>query len=134
MCSVDWADPWKVVREDKPVARSPHQCGECRRTIQLGERYSKIEGLLDGPGDARWETYKTCEHCVALGAWMNTVCGGWIIGDLQYELVEHWRNGYSSIPFGRLIADMRLKWHGGTDPVPAGVGKMARSMLAGSVA
>lgn len=132
MCAIDDCDPWKVRTETEPRALKDYICAECRRTIRKGERHHKLVGVLYGSGE--WETYRTCAHCIALSSFMNVMCGGWVIQDLLSELVEHWREGYASIPLGRLIACMRLRWHDGTDPIPNDVGAMAHAMLGRAVA
>jgi hypothetical protein len=133
MCAVEDCEPWAVCREEWPAARKEHRCNECRRTIRSGEKYRKITGIISYP-NSKWENHRICEHCDAMSAWMTVMCGGWPLDDLYGELVEHWREGYASIPFGRLIACMRLKWHDGNDPVPEGMGAVAKSMLDAAVA
>lgn len=130
MCAVDDCVPWTVRTETTPRALKDYRCVECPRTIRKGERHHKLVGLSDG----EWHTSRTCNHCMALSSFMNVMCGGYPIGQLRAELVEHWREGYVSIPLGRLIACMRLGWHDGTDPVPTGVGAMAHEMLGKAVA
>jgi hypothetical protein len=48
---------------------------------------------------------------------------------LYDELLEHWRDGFRSAGLFRLIVGMRRRWHDGRDPVPTGVGALARQML-----
>lgn len=130
MCAVEECDPWDVYNETHPVARKEHHCCECRRTIRVGERYYRMEGAYDG----KWSTYKVCQHCDSLGNFMRALCEGWPFGWLHSELVDHWREGYASIPLGRLIAGMRLQWHDGADPVPSGCGAMASDLMRRAVA
>jgi hypothetical protein len=130
MCAVEDAEPWTLYREDHPKARKPWPCGECRRTIAAGERYQQVVGLADG----LWVTYRTCAHCNAASRWMSEVCGGYILGDLLDELVEHWHEGFADVAFGRLIVGLRLRWHDGADPVPEGVAELASRMLQRQVA
>lgn len=49
---------------DRPKARKPHECCECRGAIEVGERYHKHHGIWDGAAD----TFKVCEDCEALRA------------------------------------------------------------------
>lgn len=130
MCAIDDCAPWTVHTETTPSALKDYTCTECRRTIYAGERYHKDVGLCEG----EWETHRTCRHCAALGSFMNVMCGGWPIGELRDELIEHWREGYASIELGRWIACMRLRWHNGTDPIPTLAGAVARQMLGKAVA
>jgi hypothetical protein len=137
MCAVDDCEPWVVKRETTPIARREYRCGECGRWIRIGEKYHKVVGL-DAYGQSqtpvKWDTYRTCRHCIALGEWMNVVCGGWPIRGLRAELVEHWYDGYRSVPFGRLIVAQKHRWHDGRDPIPSGVSELAKAMLQKAVA
>lgn len=45
-----------------PRARKQHRCGECGKTIEIGERYQRFSGKFDG--DMFWE--KTCENCAEI--------------------------------------------------------------------
>lgn len=63
-------------------------------------------------------TYRMCAHCEAAAAWLVNVCGGCVFGEVRAELVDHWREGYASIPLGRLIGGMRLGWAAGRMAVP----------------
>lgn len=130
MCAIDDSEPPTVYREQQPRARKPHRCAECARTIPPGERYHRITGLWDG----RWDQIHQCRHCVAVSAWMNTVCGGYLFYNLLEELIEHWDEGYRSVPLARLIVGMKRKWHDGADPVPEGVGDLATQMMRAQVA
>jgi hypothetical protein len=130
VCAVEDCEPFIVSTETKPVARKEHLCSECGRTIRVGEKYHKLTGLCDG----RWETDRTCNHCMAMSGFMHEMCGGYPLGELREELEEHWREGYASIEFGRLIACMRLKWHDGTDPIPQGTGDLAKRLMNQAVA
>lgn len=130
MCAVDDCEPWTVVNHTRPKARKEYSCVECGRPIRIGETYAKCVGMCDG----YWSTSRTCLHCRAMGAFMNEMCGGYPISQLREELEEHWREGYASIPFGRLIVQMRLKWHDGADPVPEATGLMAKQLMQAAVA
>lgn len=130
MCAIDDLEPWDVYGDSRPTARKEHGCIECDRTIRKGEKYFRAEGCIDGT----WLTYKLCQHCDSLSGFMMTLCNGWPFGDLYDELVEHWREGYASIPLGRLIVSMRLKWHDGSDPVPERCGDIARVLMQKAVA
>ena len=69
-----------------PVARKPHKCCECRRTIQPGERYERVSGLWDGD----FEEFKTCYDCVSMrSALFCTYCFGSLWSDLADDLAEH---------------------------------------------
>jgi len=56
------------------TARKTHVCGECKRTIQRGERYELAAQCNDG----KWFHHKTC-----LGCYRIRMCwqpGGWYWG------------------------------------------------------
>lgn len=132
MCAVDDAEPWDFCSETERRAAKPHTCAECGRRVAVGERYHHLVGVMDG----RWSTWRTCAHCIAAGAWMSTVCSGYLLGDLLTELVEHWDEGYRSIPFARLVVGVKRRWHGGRDPIPDAdqVRALAREMMREAVA
>jgi hypothetical protein len=50
-----------------PVARAPHRCCECRRTIQIGESYERYRGCWDGT----WTTWITCFMCGHVRDWIE---------------------------------------------------------------
>lgn len=125
MCRVDNCSPWAVYRERDLVARREHRCSECDRMIHVGERYQRVEGRVDD----EWLRYATCRHCQALSEAMRVWCGGWPLGYLLAELVEHWRDGFASIALGRLIVGARRRWHDGADAVPVGVRELAERVM-----
>jgi hypothetical protein len=130
MCAIDDCEPWTVVNHTKPKARKEYPCIECGRTIRVGETYAKCVGLCEG----YWSTSHSCLHCEAMGQFMREMCGSWPISQLREELEEHWRDGYASVAFGRLVACMRLKWHDGADPLPEDTGDLAKQLMAQSLA
>lgn len=130
MCAVDFADPADLWNHETRTARKPHPCSDCARTIEPGERYMHHTWLYDG----RWDRAKQCRHCVALGDWMEVLCGGYLVGGLMEELTEHWDEGYRSFAVGRWMIHMRRRWRDGADPVPEGVGEAARLVMAAQVA
>jgi hypothetical protein len=130
MCAIDDCDMATVWTESWRVARKPWTCEECARTISAGESYRYVSALFDG----HWGSYRRCAHCMAAGAWMGEVCGGYPIGMLREELTEHWHEGYRSVPFARLIVGQKRQWHDGRDPIPTGVVEMATKMLREQVA
>ena len=60
--SVYVEDYCKVLRESQPTARKQHKCGECRRAIEVGEKYNLEATLYDG----EISTYKTCLDCMSI--------------------------------------------------------------------
>lgn len=70
------------IRETYPVARKPHQCCECRETIQKGEKYEYVRGCWEGS----FETYKTCMTCVNI---RDAYCGSaFVYGELAETISE----------------------------------------------
>jgi hypothetical protein len=62
------------------IARKPHQCCECFKTIAKGDDYQKIKGLWDG----EFQEYETCLQCAELRIEIaDTIRGCVLIGDLK---------------------------------------------------
>ncbi|MCW2904231.1 MAG: hypothetical protein JWO67_6496 [Streptosporangiaceae bacterium] len=125
MCRVEDAEPATLWDEQQRIAAKAHLCSECGRAIQIGERYRHISSLTDG----HWSRDRMCAHCMAAGDWLVATCGGYLLTEIYEELVEHWDEGYRSVPFARLIVGMRRKWHDGRDPIPTGMRDLATSMM-----
>ena len=64
------------------TARKEHTCGECGRTIQVGEKYEVCRGLYEG----EWSTDKTCIDCLSL---RETYFCSWMFGNI-WEDFEEW--------------------------------------------
>lgn len=81
-CSIDHDNPASVVFDSYPVARRPHRCCECGKTIHRGEQYERTKGCWDGS----WSTYKTCIGCANL---RDDLCsGGWEYGNVANQIEE----------------------------------------------
>lgn len=79
-CSADDFDKPTVCTAKFVRARVEHECGECGRTIAVGESYEYVRGLWCG----HWETHKTCPGCVNI---RDDFCpSGWIYGSLAEQL------------------------------------------------
>lgn len=129
MCRADDVERAVVWNEEQRTAAKAHKCTECYRDIQAGERYRHISSLHDG----HWRRDRMCAHCMAAGGWLVATCGGYLLTEIYEELVEHWDEGYRSVPFARLIVGMRRKWHSGRDSIPTGMYELATSMMQGAV-
>lgn len=125
MCRADDIERATIWDENERTAAVEHKCCECYRIIRVGERYRDLRTLHEG----RWSRDRTCRHCLAASGWLVAMCGAYVLREVYEELEEHWNEGYKSVPFARLIAGMRRKWHGGRDPVPTGMREMAESMM-----
>lgn len=66
--------------QSEPVARKPHTCWLCSRTIEPGEKYLRAAWIDD---DAGFMSFAQCAHCQALVR---------IFGD---EFIYDWHEGYS---------------------------------------
>lgn len=80
-----------------PVARKPHTCSLCSRTIDPGERYRRTRLVWD---DAPY-TFKECDHCAALVRVTDVM--EWADEDSGYTTddVHEWEP--------RTVRDLRLK-------------------------
>lgn len=108
MCMADDSEGYEVYRDAHPVARKPHQCIDCFRTIEPGERYHYGCGLYEGD----WDSNHQCLRCEAAALWLTMVCNGWLWGGVREDLAEHWEEDflYRSHSFGRLVLAAKDKW------------------------
>lgn len=106
MCSVG-DNLWEFFADGTRKARKAHRCEECGRDIVPGETYYYYAGRWDGD----FCDGKRCQHCEAVTHWLNAVCGGYVMGELQSELTEHYREGYG-IWLARAAIGVRRKWRG----------------------
>lgn len=106
MC-VDYYPP-DVSREVSRTARKEHRCGECRRTIDPGERYVVQTSLYEGS----WWEGKVCAQCRAATEWLIIICRGYLCEDVLDELSDHLYEPppISSVALGRLVVRMRHQW------------------------
>lgn len=55
---------WRGIHGDavrwRTATRKEHECGHCRRTIAIGERYLDTAEVLD-----QWRTSKCCTDCAS---------------------------------------------------------------------
>jgi len=63
-------------------ANKQHVCCECRETIVPGEKYRIASGVWDG----RWNKYKTCLPCWAIGK--DWACECWPHGGLRQYVMD----------------------------------------------
>lgn len=98
------------------VARKPHGCHDCGRTIAAGETYhygtwAGSEGL---------SVCKMCAHCVAAGLWLIAVCGGHLWPGVTEDLAMHWTEepDYRSVGLGRLLVASRNRWRRNGELIP----------------
>jgi hypothetical protein len=107
---VDDATPYTVSTQRRSTARRDYRCDECGRTIAAGERYERFSGLNSDWG--KWETWRTCEHCLWARQWLSAQCGGWCFAGVAEDLRDHWDEDYllRDLDLGRRIVGMRRKW------------------------
>lgn len=120
MCMIDSADPVTPINDGEyRKARKAHKCNECRRAIDVGERYH-YETFT---GDNGFTQHKTCAHCMVARDWLQKECSGWIYGGVEEDLREHVTDngGYYGMPLARLSVAMKNNWRrrdGSLRPVP----------------
>lgn len=74
-----------VSSETWPVAKIPHKCCECGRTILPGEKYQRVFGVWDEA-----QTFKTCSDCAGRPReWLQANCDGWLFECALEDLREH---------------------------------------------
>ena len=78
------ADVWQATPR---TARNRHQCEDCNREIQAGERYEEIRILFDG----LWTRYRVCAHCKAVREALESrlPCYCYMVGGLYEELRDY---------------------------------------------
>jgi hypothetical protein len=96
------ADAYSV---DRPVARVPHRCGECRRTILPGEPYERHGMVYEGTASS----HAICSHCAILTEWLLIECGGTVTGELIEDIEEHAQE-YGRADLWELASDARAQW------------------------
>jgi hypothetical protein len=88
-----WTDSW-------PVARKPHRCELCNRTIRPGEKYRRGVGM-----DGTVWTFKECRHCRAVMDLADPTGG-----DCEYfpDVLGEWEP--QSVTEARWRAQWRRQW------------------------
>ncbi len=66
-----------------PTAAKEHECGECGKTIEVGEKYEKTTGCWEGT----FNTHKTCLDCVSMRD--SFFCDGWCYTRIWEFLSDH---------------------------------------------
>ncbi len=80
-CDIDCGP--EVCSAKTRTARKEHECGECHRTIEVGESYEYTWGIWDG----EQEVYKTCSGCKSVRSlFFYTYYFGMIWESLEEEL------------------------------------------------
>ena len=106
----DYGDDNELYVETWRTARKPHECGECKQTIQPRSRYLRVVGKNDG----RMWTFTLCEPC-------NTILhefteGSWEFGSLWENFEETWASGtplqpcLNRLPFVAAKEKLRDMW------------------------
>jgi ribosomal protein S14 len=104
MCLIDTADcVSEFSTERHRVARKPHTCGECGRSILARETYLDACGLADG---TFW-TAKMCRHCFAVAEWLSESCNGYLHTAVIEDFREH---AEGKIGYLRAVVGARRKW------------------------
>lgn len=111
MCMADSADPCEVFETCWYTARKQHRCGECGRTIEPRERYEKTFVVFEGDASS----HKTCGHCVEARRWLLRECHGYVVGEVETDLREHWEEArhvkaYLTRELARIVYGLRVQW------------------------
>lgn len=95
MCYCDNYEMPSMYESGTHTARKQHQCYECARVIQPGERYENVVGVWDG----EFSVYKTCSFCLDLRNFVQgkIECLCWSHGSIREDAIETARN-HSEIP------------------------------------
>lgn len=105
MCMIDDSERFEFGDEEIRTARKTHRCSECGRQILPKERYACFKGKFED----RFETYKTCSHCLVAKEWLSEECGGYIFQGVYEDMSEHFYEG-CGLATGRIAVGMRRKW------------------------
>lgn len=106
MCMVDYDyDHGAFHSETLQKARKEHRCGECGRSIEVGEKYVRHFGVYDGSGYGG----KRCLHCGVLADWLSINCGGYLHDAVVEDFTEH-AHEYSRMDIARLAVMARNDW------------------------
>lgn len=93
-------EPLATLSVRRPVARQVHKCCDCRRPINVGERYERVVGISDGGIDV----YTTCGRCVSVREWVagHIPCFCWAYGNLSEDVREtlHYHDDVPGLRFG----------------------------------
>lgn len=112
MCTTDYDMP-EVYSQKTVKARKKHHCCECRRVIDIGEKYQYTFGI--------WErtpsVFKTCCYCLVAQNWLEKECGAYLHGGLIEEIEEH-AYEYKLMLLYRLLIGMKTKWKTYWKPKP----------------
>jgi len=80
-CDVE--DYCTMLREEQPVARKQHKCNECKRVIDVGEKYNLEVTVYDG----EISKHKTCLDCLSIRR--EFFKDGFYYGETKWMLEEH---------------------------------------------
>ena len=70
----------------------PHECVECDKVIDVGNRYERVDGRWEGYSKSPYSTvYRTCPTCLDIRRVF--FCDGWLFGGMFESLEDHLFNG-----------------------------------------
>lgn len=109
-CHCDYDPPSIYSQTPVKAARKEHRCSECRRTIKAGEPYEFTFGIWEGHA----ETYKTCQHCLALREWVkaHVPCFCWAHGNTRQDALDTahgWRHEAPGLLFGAWRREVAIR-------------------------
>jgi len=94
LIDVDHDESYEVLLNKIVHARNPYKCGECRATIQKGERHEYYKGVFDG----LIYTHRTCLTCVGI---RKKIMCGWTFEGMYEDI-------HDAIDENPLLADCIL--------------------------
>jgi hypothetical protein len=93
-----------------PVAKKTHECFECHRNIETGERYYRDWQIYE----SEIHVYKLCGHCAAAAeGWLGPVCHGWLYGGIRDDLADHMTEHWYPVrtaSLGRIVVAANNGW------------------------
>lgn len=112
MCHSDY-DEAVFWNEERPTARKPRTCKECRRVIAAGEVYVSTVAKWDEP-PKRWSM---CLQCEAAKDALVKVCEGYIVSMVLEDYSEHARDykgqpGWRSLVRVAALGERGWMWRG----------------------
>ena len=106
MCMMSYDEDYDptLYRSQTRATRRRRECGECGRSIAVGERYQNSFGVW-ARGSA---THTTCEHCWVAVEWLAENCRSYSHGNIWSDFDGHIT--YMPFSLSRLSVGARRKW------------------------
>src|ERR1700722_6694306 len=97
------------MHEEIRKARKPHTCCECRKTINIGERYEHVRFKFDGEVN----NCDTCLICVEIAE--AFYCDGRVLNEglwenMSYVMAELTTSCFDKLTFPEAKSELRRRW------------------------